>query len=205
MATVAAINRLINEFQVANGTLRKKGTTHNPATKVCKWIPPDQGLYKLNVDASLHQSGAKGAVAVVCRNDRGWFVAASAMVCPDVNDAETLEAIACAEALALAGDCCLHKVKVASDCLNVVKNIKENPMCSYMMILRDIQERAKTFDCVHFMHEGRDCNMEAHNLAKVACTFGMDDMLLAINILIPIILSKKMFIWATIHHSSSRH
>ena len=148
------------------------GKKHKETTKGCKWIPPGRGLHKLNVDASLCRTKTKGAVAVVCRNDQGRFVAASAMVCPTIQDIETLEAIACAEALALAEDCGIRKIKVASDCLNVVNNIKENPRCSYMMILRDIQERAKAFDCVQFMHEGRDCNVEAHNLAKLACTFG---------------------------------
>ena len=109
--------------------------------------------------------------SLVCQNGQESFVAVSVLVCPPVNDAETVEAIACAEALALAEDCGIRKVKVASDCLNVIKNIMENSRCSYMIILRDIQERAKTFDYVQFAHKGRDANMEAHNLAKVACTF----------------------------------
>lgn len=89
------------------------------------------------------------------------FVAASGMILI------ALEAIACAEALALAEDCGIHKIKVASDFLNLVKNIKENPRCSYMMTLRDIQERAKAFDPEKFLHEGSDCNVEAHNLATL--------------------------------------
>ena len=169
-ATIGVVNRLINEFQVANRIHHMSGKKHKETTRGCKWIPPGRGLHKLNVDASL--CSTKGAVAVVCRNDQGRFVAASVMVCPTIRDIETLEAIACAEALALAEDCGIRKIKVASDRLNVVNNIKEIPRCSYMMILRDIQERAKAFDCVQFMHEGRDCNVEAHNLAKLACTFG---------------------------------
>jgi len=156
---------------MANEIYYEKGKKRYQNTRVCRWILLERGSHKLNVDASLSRTSAKGAVGVVCRNDQGSFIAASVLVCPLVNDAETLEAIACAEALALAEDCGIRKVKVASDCLNVIKNIMENSRCSYMIILRDIQERAKVFDHVQFAHEDRDANMEAHNLAKVACTF----------------------------------
>jgi hypothetical protein len=45
--------------------------------------------------------------------------------------------MACEEALALAEDCgIIKKITVASDCLNVIKNIKEMSRCSYMMIIR---------------------------------------------------------------------
>jgi hypothetical protein len=87
-----------------------------------------------------------GAIGAVCRNDLGVFVAANATVCPMV-DAEILEAMACLEAFALAEDRGIRKLKVASDCLSVIKNIRDNCRCSYMMILQDIQERTKLFDC----------------------------------------------------------
>jgi hypothetical protein len=58
---------------------------------------------------------------------------------------------------------------VASDCLRVINNINEMPRSPYMMILQEIHERSKSFDYVHFVHEGKDCNREAHILAKHAC------------------------------------
>jgi len=59
-----------------------------------------------------------------------------------------------------------------SDCLNVINNIKEMLRCAYMMILREIYEISKSFDCVRFTHEGREFNREAHYLAKYACLLG---------------------------------
>jgi len=56
-----------------------------------------------------------------------------------------LEATACAEALVVAEDCGIHKIKVASDCLNVINNIMENSICSYTMILRDMKKEKKFF------------------------------------------------------------
>jgi hypothetical protein len=92
----------------------------------------------------------------VCRNNQGNFVAASAMVIPNITDLETLKALAYLEALALAKDYGIHKLLVASDCLNVVKIIKEIPRCSYVMILQDIFQRLKSCQYVWFVHEGRE-------------------------------------------------
>jgi hypothetical protein len=39
-----------------------------------------------------------------------------------------------------------------------------------MMIIQSINGRARSFDYVCFAHEGRECNGEAHYLAKHACT-----------------------------------
>ena len=108
---------------------------------------------------------------MVCHNDRGEFIAASAMIIPNITEPETLEGMACLEVLALAEDCGIRKIIVASDCLNIVRNISEMPLCTYVMILKDIQERAKSFDYVRFAHEGsRECNREADRLAKYVCS-----------------------------------
>ena len=54
----------------------------------------------------------------------------------------------------------------------MLSNINEMPLCAYVMILKDIQEREKSFDYVRFAHEGRECNREADCLAKYACSLG---------------------------------
>ena len=61
---------------------------------------------------------------------------------------------------------------MASDCLNIVRNINEMSLYTYVMVLKDIQGRAKSFDYVCFPHEGRECNREADRLAKYACSLG---------------------------------
>jgi ribonuclease HI len=60
------------------------------------------------------------------------------MVIPNITKPETLEGMACLEALALAEDCGIQRIIVASDCLNIVSNINEMPLCAYVMILKDI-------------------------------------------------------------------
>lgn len=50
--------------------------------RIHTWIPPERGFHKMDVVASVAREGTKGAVGVVCRNDQGLFLAASASVCP---------------------------------------------------------------------------------------------------------------------------
>lgn len=65
----------------------------------------------------------------------------------------------------------LRQICVASDCLNVINNIQEvPPSCECMMILQGIEEKEKVFDRLQLVHEGRESNSEAHNLAKFAST-----------------------------------
>ena len=120
---------------------------------------------------SCHDAN-QGSVGIIYRDDQGKFIDASALVIPNITEPETLEAMACEEALALAKDCGIKKMTVASDCLNVIKNIKEMTSCSYMMIIQGINMRLRSFDYVRFAHESSDSNREGHCLAKHVRTLG---------------------------------
>ena len=63
-----------------------------------KWIPPPEAFFKFNVDGAVARSGDKGIVGVVCRDNAGNYVAASAMVIDGLTDPSSLEALACNEA-----------------------------------------------------------------------------------------------------------
>ena len=76
------------------------------------------------------------------------------------------EAMACREGMALASDLVLQKFKLASDCLNVVRNLQGTAMGAYGHIIREIKARAEDFTEVRFTHEGREANGDAHRLAK---------------------------------------
>ncbi|KAG2556603.1 hypothetical protein PVAP13_8NG195901 [Panicum virgatum] len=104
LATMGAINRLINELQISNELKGWNSSKRDIGKRTHTWIPPPEpSLHKLNVDAAVSTKGSIGAVAAVCRNDQSVFVAASATACR-LADTETLEAMVCVEALALAED-----------------------------------------------------------------------------------------------------
>ena len=77
----------------------------------------------MNVDGGVSRNEARGAAAVICRDETRAFLGASAIVFDGLVDPPSLEAQACNEALALAKDLNLRRVQVASDCLEVLNNI----------------------------------------------------------------------------------
>jgi hypothetical protein len=135
------------------------------------------------MDVAVDRVGVRGAVGAICRDVKWEFIAACVRIIPCITNPETLEAISCCEALALAEDCCIRKMKVGSDCLRVINNINEIPRNPYMMILQEIHERSKSFDFVHFVHEGRDYNRETHILAKHACNLESDQHVWLVSLL----------------------
>nr|BAC98603.1 hypothetical protein [Oryza sativa Japonica Group] len=112
----------------------------------------------------------KGAVGAICRDTSGKFVAASAMVWEGMSDPTTLEALACNEGLAIAMDCNILKVCIASDCQEVIMGIATIPKCRCLVVLNDINIRSHHFVRAEFRHESWDLNVDAHKLAKFVCT-----------------------------------
>jgi hypothetical protein len=66
--------------------------------------PPPAGVVKINVDAAVRKNTCRGSVTAVARDDQGNFVGASTRGFPRRTDAETLEALACREAVDLSQD-----------------------------------------------------------------------------------------------------
>jgi hypothetical protein len=66
------------------------------------WIPPPQSFLKINVDTAIEKSTCRDSVAVVARDACGRFQRAAVVVFPGKTESETLEALACREAIALA-------------------------------------------------------------------------------------------------------
>jgi hypothetical protein len=93
---------------------------------------------------------------------------ASVIVVPGITYPSTLEAMACNEALAPAADLNLHRLQVASDVEDVIKNINVGSLCHYSTILKEIDVRKCEFACVSFVHQGRYSSQDTHNLIRSA-------------------------------------
>jgi hypothetical protein len=74
--------------------------------------------------------------------------------------------MACREGLALANDTLLTHVRIASDRANVVRNIHGATMGSYRHIAKEIKAQVSNLQKAVFVHEKREANTEAHNLAR---------------------------------------
>lgn len=126
------------------GLQANQSDVHAPAS-TARWQRPAAHEVKLNVDGGLSRDGTRGAAAVICRDKNGLFLCASAVVFQGLVDPATLEASACNEALALALDIHIDSLCVASDCSEVVANIKSGAPCRYVTILREIKAKRSSF------------------------------------------------------------
>jgi hypothetical protein len=121
LSTHCFVERFLNDLNILSSE-----RTVNPPSKVVgpKWIAPPEGWSKINVDAAMSKNSGHGALAAVARSSDGAFLGASVVVVQGISDPEVLEPLACREGLDLASDLLLTKVRVASDCLNVIKSLE---------------------------------------------------------------------------------
>jgi hypothetical protein len=64
----------------------------------------------------------------------------------------------------------LGPVHVALDCLEVVRGLYSENLGIFGSILSEIKDRSRFREGTNFIHERREFNFEAHNLAKMAST-----------------------------------
>jgi ribonuclease HI len=133
---------------------------------VRRWIAPPADYVKINVDAAVRKASIAGAGAAVCRAANGDLLGASVMVVKGIADPATLEAIACREALALAADLQVTRLRIATDCLEIINSLDDNYMGHFSSIMKEVKSRVASFAHVSFVHERRSSNTEAHGLAR---------------------------------------
>lgn len=168
MSTHLFINRFIEDLALIGGA--KQHVQANPvAPRNARepWVPPPTGFSKFNVDAAISAHNGRGSAAVVCRDERGMYLGASAMVYA-ITDPPTLETLACREALSLALDLDEHHLLIASDYQSVIKDIEERTGGRNAAIVKEITARRVDFEACKFQFESRRSNFEAHALARFA-------------------------------------
>jgi ribonuclease HI len=149
-------------------------------------------MVKFNVDGAVARNEDHGSISAIARDATGLFLGASTRTINDISHPATLEAMACAEALSLAEGLGITHIQVVSDCLEVIKALKEKNLSSYSSILFEISERCKLFQFVSFQHEGRESNGDAHVLARSAISQNFGRRLWLINppYLVPLFAPK---------------
>lgn len=162
-------DRFIKSYLADIEFLQKKDRPHAISTPRARaWLPPPHDHMKTNVDAAISRAGNFGAIGVICRDEAGMFLGASALVIRNIFDPQVLETLAIREALALADDLYINKMLVVLDCKVAIDAIKEGSSANFDAIVQEIRARASNFSSCIFSHEYRTSNVEAHNLAKYA-------------------------------------
>jgi ribonuclease HI len=130
------------------------------------WIAPMTVWKKMNVDAAVAKSDAKGSVGVVCRSREGEYLGASAIVFEALTNLACLEALACREVLDLVADLNIRPIQVATDCLEVIKRLQGKYLGVFSNVLHQIRERSRQRGDTIFSHERREANKETHRLVR---------------------------------------
>ena len=131
------------------------------------WNKPPDGLVKLNVDATFDQDRGTGSTGAILRDDAGFFLAASCVDIPFVEDAGTAEARGLRDGLLLANDMGCNKIYVEADCMEVIE-IMQNGGHSLGLaatIYEECSFLARNFISIEFSHCPREANMAADLLA----------------------------------------
>nr|XP_051211664.1 uncharacterized protein LOC127329168 [Lolium perenne] len=163
LSTNCFVERFISDLQVVNKPVNvvQARDARGPA-----WIPPPQGMAKVNFDAATSKNSTTSAIVAVVRGEDGSFLGASSVILVGVTDLETLEAMACREGLAIAADLLLQRFRLVTDCKNVVRSVAGEGKGSYGHIVQEIKARTRSFQEVELVHERRTANVDAHNLAR---------------------------------------
>ena len=168
LSTHSFIERFIADLETAMPTVERKGDAGAGCAPAAapKWIPPPQGLMKVNVDATLSKNSDIVAMAAVARDGAGAFMGASALVMKGISDPETAEVLACREGLALAADLMIRRVRIATDCACAVRSMAGPGMGRYGHVIRVMKAGMTNFERAEVVHEGRASNTDAHALAR---------------------------------------
>lgn len=164
-ATHAFITRYMADLEIIKGQQPSANVARaHPAGNIRPRAPPT-GFAKIHVDAGVSKRYGKGSAVAVCRDEQGMYLGSSALVINGLQDAATLETIACREAYALAEDLALQNFIIASDAKQVVSDINQRGRGTYGTIIEEIKARAANFN-TKIVFEGRLANNDAHSLAR---------------------------------------
>lgn len=120
---------------------------------------------KIKVYGGLSRNNRRGAAPTGCRDHIGQFLASSAIVFSYIIDPPILEVLACREALGIALHLSLDQVVIACNCKTIVAETKAALEGRYNDVIKEVAARAREFRRCDFIFEGRQMNVDTHNLA----------------------------------------
>lgn len=136
-----------------------------------RWVRPQAGWMKLNVDGSYDPRDGSGGIGAVLRNSEGKLIfAACGSMCRPVSALEA-ELVACKEGIILALQWTFLPIIVETDCLELVKLVGEQGkvMSDLAFLIREIKDlvkgnreivinkvtRSRSIDCHFLANKGR--------------------------------------------------
>jgi ribonuclease HI len=140
------------------------------------WIPPPDGVIKVNWDAALNVAKGWIGLGIIARDSKGLCMGARSITQQVKTDPKTAEIMAALQAMQFSKDAGFWEVIFEGDAAQVVKEIMSDPplLSKAGHFIESIQQDMHHFRSASFQAIPRDCNTAAHNLAKKASHNNID-------------------------------
>ncbi|XP_077232113.1 uncharacterized protein LOC143866589 [Tasmannia lanceolata] len=151
-------------YQIANNMgLKLKEKTSAP--RYCSWSPPPENEIKVNVDASLDESG--GGIGGLLRQHEGSCIAMFSKLTAG-EEIFALEILAIENWVSLAAALGAHHIWIESDSLFAVKSVAGNAKCPWKQTnrIRALRASLECFTSWKISHSWREANSPADILSK---------------------------------------
>lgn len=133
-----------------------------------RWVPPLEGVVKLNFEAAFDVKNSYSGSEVVIRDEKATVLATFGVTHADVGFAFAAESLTCLEAIRMGVRKGFSRIMVEGDSLTVIKKcIQENPDLSIISAyIQSIKSPEPSFQFISFQHVNRESNGVVDLLAK---------------------------------------
>ncbi|XP_075640434.1 uncharacterized protein LOC142612204 [Castanea sativa] len=135
-----------------------------------RWLPPSQGLVKINCDDATFKDQKKSGIGVAIRDENGMVLASMAKHLRQLYTALEIEAMAPSTALTFATQVGFHNGILESDSLVLTTALINNStyLSTDGLLMEDIRFNASYFNQLLYSHVKREGNKVAHKLVRHA-------------------------------------
>ncbi|WVZ69136.1 hypothetical protein U9M48_017972 [Paspalum notatum var. saurae] len=107
---------------------QKRNQLNDKTKKKGRWILPESGWIKINVDGAFDDNSKEAGIGVIIRDESGQVLLSSCRYVYAGSDAEEIEALACKEGLSLEAEWINKRAILETDCKSVKEALKK-PRC----------------------------------------------------------------------------
>jgi ribonuclease HI len=135
-----------------------------------RWKAPDEGVLKINTDASFLKTAMAGSTGFIVRDHQGRMIRGQALWYDHAANALIMEAMAILDGARHAMERNYDRVIIESDSQMAVNlcNANDQNRSELMPICQEISEIKRAFTSFSILFVGRDANKAAHLCAKRA-------------------------------------
>lgn len=136
-------NTFFIDWKITNFPLQGKNTDNKIDHSVNKehWIPPKEGVMKMNIDGAWESGSVAGGRGVFRRHTGSWFVGFSTKF--NVHSPLAFELYTLREGLKIAKKFMIDKLEVETDALNLkllLDKVKDHPHHELGPVLREVTQ-----------------------------------------------------------------